>query len=226
MAIGSSPANVTVLGNVTSPQTVATPTNGNYEIPVQLVGPGGTVYTSPAQTNLAFSHLAAYAVNRKLEAYIGAVSASPGSSLAWGGGAGFNGIVVEWAGLDGGFDSTNSAGSSANLAISTTASVTPAAGTNCLLLAGLSRAGTYSSGPTGGWTDVTGSTNAMRLAYLVVNGASGSYSTAWTYLAAAAYDTYIWILTAPSGGGGRTLFSVPSLDGLSIAGPKQFNPLG
>lgn len=232
MAIGTTPVANERFGNVSSGTLATTPTNGNSLLFVREAFAGATSLTSITETNVAWARPSGaglpYAVNRHLDFWIGAVSASP--AAAWSVSTAFQtGFFVEWAGLSGGIDTGASGGNhddTGTNAIASTISVTPAAGTEVLLLAFVGRGNTFSSGPSNGFTDISSTSNNTRVAYKYIASASGSYSTDWTFTAGQVWDTYIVTLTAAGGGGGgRTLALPPGLDGHSCAGVKQFNPV-
>ncbi len=68
-----------------------------------------------------------------------------------------------------------------------------------LVIASLSRSdvsGAYSSGPTGGFTGLTGTGSSFARAYQVVSSASGSYQTSWVYTSSVVYDIDVAVFKA------------------------------
>lgn len=210
MAIGSSPDFDESTGFQTTSYTMSnTPTNGKYLILTRNASTATfSSLTSITQTNVSWARVGSvYSVNRKIEVWLGTVSASPGTGLTFafdhsGTDSFAGGQIAQWSGLSGVVDVTTT-GASANTTTPTTASITPTGGTNVLIIAADSRIGTYSSGPTGGFTDYTSAAaSQQRTAYQVVASASGSYQAVWTYSPAAAWDAVIVAFAAAGGGGG------------------------
>jgi hypothetical protein len=70
-----------------------------------------------------------------------------------------------------------------------------------------------------------GSGQPLWLAFQVIAGTTAQTPTATMSLSAGWQTKTIGIKAAAGGGGGGRVFGQSGLDGLSIAGPKQFNPL-
>lgn len=100
--------------------------------------------------------------------------------------------VSEWAGLNLSVTSDTSSGNSGSSNVATTASITPTASRNVLLIAAARYgAGTFTSGPTNSFTALTTQSNFYPFAYRVVSSTSGSYSTSWTYTSTDTWETAI-----------------------------------
>jgi hypothetical protein len=111
--------------------------------------------------------------------------------------------VLKWQGIDtslpfqSAYTNADSGASSSTYGAAST--VTPPAGLACVILQAGCSGLNPSSGPTGGFTQVAGLTNARRGAYLIVASASGSYNTTWTMTSARSYATVTVALLAPLG---------------------------
>lgn len=194
----------------TSYTMVNTPTAGRYLILTRNASTSSNAdLLSITQTNVSWSRVGVvYTVNRKIEVWLGTVSASPGTGLTFaytGGGTSVfsGGQISQWTDLTGVADVAPTGASNTNTATAT-ASITPTAGAHVLLIAVVSRTGSISSGPDNSFADYpsTIGVTSNRTAYRIVSSASGSYQTTWTYGTSVAYDTVIAAFVGNSGGGG------------------------
>jgi hypothetical protein len=205
-------------------------TAGNVVVLVHTVTAtdANSAISSISATNVTWHSAVVFATNTRAEIWYGEIAAGAGTvitvNLAGAASAVDHANASEWSGLatssELGVTGTNSA-TSAN---PTTASITPTAGRNTLIIACTRRGGTFSSGPdTGGFTALTSPTTSDQYGYLVVASASGSYSTSWTWTTSLAWGASIASFYAPLATG--KLFLPTNLSGLGSGGPFFGNPL-
>lgn len=79
----------------------------------------------------------------------------------------------------------------------TTATITPTASKNVVMIATVRKSGSFTSGPTNSFVALGTPGSSAQFAYLVVPSTSGSYSTSWVYTTNVAYDALIATFMAP-----------------------------
>jgi hypothetical protein len=169
------------------------PTYGSTLIYMSEGTSGAAALTSILQTGVAWTKYTRYSVNRSIEVWTGVVGAGASASVVLS--SSQQGFLIEWAGVSATPDAV-SAGNFGNSTTPTSATVTPTAGNNMLFIFAIARINTYSSGPTGGFTEFPSSNSNDRIAYQVVASTSGPYSGVYTFTAAQPWDTYLLVLPA------------------------------
>lgn len=123
--------------------------------------------------------------------------------------------ITEWSGL-GATPTTDGSGAGTTRPNVLTPTITPTAGSECLLMAGCTVfTSTVTAGPSGGFTGLTGSSPAYQgYAYRIVPSASGSYQCGWTSAAAygqAGAGIYSLTPSGGTGGGGSNAYRRPAM---------------
>jgi hypothetical protein len=218
--------------------TLSSPSASNFFIGILAASISGAAVTSITQTNVTWTKVVSSAVKIDSEIWKGIPTGTPGTSVACNTsgsppGGRFN--VSEWSYSGGTLDTdpagTSSGSNNGNSTVVTTASVTPTASANALLVAVTNHASgnIFSSGPSGSgsgatWTAFTNNFGNIHYDYAIVTSTSGAYSVADTYSAANNWEAEIatFIITAPPSG---QLFRQPPMNGLGVGGPFFGNPL-
>jgi hypothetical protein len=180
-----------------------TPTPGNHLVYIAMTVTAGATITGISQTNVTWARPSGptlpYSVNRKIDCWIGTVGASPGTNPNWGTGD-YISYIAEFSGLSGAVSGTAYGGNNGTDATVESLAITPA-DSDVLIIAGAAIGGTYSSGPDNSftaWPSIV--SNSNRPAYRIITGASGSYSTTWTYAASANWASFAIAFVAAGGG--------------------------
>lgn len=194
---------VTVNSASTNPFTITlpgTPTNGNtLFLNLSVSAPAGVTISSITQTGVTWALVARSNSNTRLvEQWIGTSVSGAGTGITVnvaGGTGNFRGNVVEWNGITATTADTtaNNTGSSSNPA---SATITPTAGKNMLLLA-VGVGGGNSNSPTNGFTRIPFGDSANPVHYLVIPNTNASYNVSWTGTGSQAWEV---IISAFSGG--------------------------
>lgn len=155
------------------------------------------VVTGITQTGVTWHKAVGSNVNQAVDIWYGEVGSGATSTvtvnLAGAPSVFSRASVSEWSGvaLSSELDVLGTASSSGINSTLSTASVTPAAGNNSLLLAVVRKSGTFQSGPTNGFSALSTVNTGWQFAYLVATSTAGSYSTTWTYSTSGGYDAEI-----------------------------------
>jgi hypothetical protein len=155
--------------------------------------------SSIAQTNVTWSKAVSSKVNEDVEIWYGVVGSAAGTvatiNLSGTPTTASLSNISEWSGLltssevlANGTSANNGSGLTP-----TTATITPTAGKNVLIVAASRHGSSFTSGPTSGFTSLSAGTAGLgyAFAYLIVSSTSGSYSTSWTYGTSGAWDAEI-----------------------------------
>jgi hypothetical protein len=180
-----------------------TPTPGNHLIYIAMTVTAGATISGISQTNVTWARPSGptlpYSVNRKIDCWVGTVGASPGTNPNWGTGD-YISYIAEFSGLSGAVSETAYGGNNGTDATVESLAITPA-DSDVLIVAGAAIGGTYSSGPDNSfiaWPSIV--SNSNRPGYRIITGASGSYSTTWTYAAGANWASFAIAFVAAGGG--------------------------
>lgn len=165
-------------------------------------GAGTTVsISSLSQTGVTWSKATSTTTNKDVEIWYGVAGASAGTTLtvtlSRTATAAIDGNLSEWSGiatsselLSGGYSST-----SGTSATPTTSLVSPTSGKSALIYGVALQGGTFSSGPTGGFTALSTPNSSWQFGYVLVPSTTGSYSTGWVYSSSAAWASSIATLS-------------------------------
>jgi hypothetical protein len=196
-----------------------TPTVGNHLIYIGMTITAGATISGISQTNVTWARPTGptlpYSVNRKIDLWVGTVGSSPGTNPNWGTGDYIN-YIAEFSGLSGAVSGTAYGGNNGSDATVESLAITPA-DSDVLIIAGSAIGASFTSGPDNGftaWPSISGNSN--RPAYRIITGASGSYSTTWTYGTSANWASFAIAFVA-AGGGGATIGG-PIFGGRAIRG--------
>lgn len=181
------------------------PTNGNVLIFVMTMNTNTNSVATMAQTNVTWHRALTTSTNETIEIWYGEVGASASATLTCtltNGNSTCRGNLSEWSGIATTSEADAAQGSNGTSATPTTASITPTAGRNVLLIASTRKAGTFTAGSeTNGFTALTTTNSGWRYSYLVVASTSGSYSTGWAFSTSTAYEAAIASFLAPAASG-------------------------
>jgi hypothetical protein len=143
MAIASAPDFTEAITNVTTFNMANTPTAGTHLVLCRNTVTAFTNLSAITQTNVSWSRVGSViSSNRKIEVWIGVISASPGVGLDFGGVSMGNAQIAQWQGLSGSADVTTTGSSGGDGTAGdpcATASISPTASANVLLIGSLSR---------------------------------------------------------------------------------------
>lgn len=163
---------------------------------------GFSYLSSVTLTNVVWTNIFQYTPNtRRMEFWLGVVVGTAGTSLTISNAVG-GFFVLEISGLP--LTATSVTGNFGTSVNPATASITPTATNEAMMIASVARANTFSSGPTNSFVDVSSSTGSARMATRDVASASGSYSTDWTFTGSLDWATGIVLFEQTGGGGGAT----------------------
>lgn len=178
-------------GTGTVAVTITAPTVGNILIGFFGSGSSGVSLPSITQTNVVWSKLAQSSTQRDNEIWIGAISASPGTSVSFniGGGAASFAEVVEFTGYQGTQDGGSGGTQSGTTGTPISGTITTANASD-LLLAGTRQNGAGSSSLTGGFTSLVSGVVSLSTGYRVVS-STATYSATWTNSGATNWDAAI-----------------------------------
>lgn len=184
--------------------TISAASSGNTLIYVSGVTDSAQTISTISCTNVTWTKAQGSNTNADVEIWYGVVAGgSSGTTITVTTGAtiglAVRATVSEWSGVNTSSQldvhATNS-GTSTNPA---TGTITPTAGLNELFIAATREGGTFSSGPTNGWTAGTTPNTGFQWAYKVVSNTSGTDSTDWTYSASNVWDAAYATFKGPSG---------------------------
>lgn len=153
---------------------------------------GGITINTITQTNVTWTRQQQLVgTTQIIEEWLGVPTGVPGTTIA----LALTGtttptsftIVSEWPCIMVKDTGNSNNGISANPA---TGTITPISGRSILISAQVKTTGTFSTGPTNGFSNDIGSGSGnYRGAYLSVDGSTGTYSTDWTWTGSVTWDT-------------------------------------